>query len=71
MPRHDDSQSIEKFIEEFESIAAAELSRHQLKQSFDGRLRVDLDRVFVSRSEGDRIVEKLQTLDPDQLLRAR
>ncbi|WP_337246001.1 hypothetical protein [Luteimonas sp. gir] len=59
-----------EFIANFESFAAKELSSQQSTQSFDGTLRIDLDRVFVSRSEGDRIVERLRTLDPTRLMQA-
>ncbi len=70
MAGHNKHRRMAEFIANFESFAAKELSSQQSTQSFDGTLRIDLDRVFVSRSEGDRIVERLRTLDPTRLMQA-
>lgn len=71
MAGHDEQSRIADFIAKFESLAAEELRSRQSTQSFDGTLRIDLNRVFVSRSEGDRIIRKLDEIDPAQVHCAR
>lgn len=55
-------QTLDEFMAQFESQAAAELRERQSKMSFNGTLRVDLDRVYVDRIEGRRALDTLRAL---------
>ena len=54
---------VQAFLSRFEDRAVAELMDQQVRQSFDGTLRIDVNRVYVDRARGQsalsRLVEKL------------
>ena len=62
MAMKSEMRQIDAFIRNIEAEVADRRSGTFTKQSFDGTLRVKLDKVFVGAPEGKRAIEALKAL---------
>nr|WP_298124956.1 hypothetical protein [uncultured Pseudoxanthomonas sp.] len=58
-------------VRDVEKLVGKRLRELQSTQTFDGTLRIKLDKVFVDKKDGQRALEHLRQMSSSRLLKAK